>query len=79
MNFYLNDRPAEFELDNRELKFYPTKDRAIDFDLESRYLNFYLVGGVIEFVINATRPVMYRLLEDGGRRLTEDGHFRILE
>lgn len=34
MNFYLNDRDAEFELDNRELKFYPS-DRKIEFVLNA--------------------------------------------
>jgi hypothetical protein len=32
MNFYLNDSAAEFELDNRDLKFYPN-NRAIEFPL----------------------------------------------
>lgn len=34
MNFYLNDRPVEFELDNRELKFYPN-DHKIEFLLNA--------------------------------------------
>lgn len=34
MNYYLNDRAAEFELDNRELKFYPN-DRKIEFQLNA--------------------------------------------
>lgn len=32
MNFYLNDRAADFELDNRDLKFYPN-DKPIEFVL----------------------------------------------
>lgn len=35
MNFYLNDRPVDFELDNRELKFYPN-DQKIEFQLQGR-------------------------------------------
>jgi hypothetical protein len=34
MNFYLNDSAAEFELDNRELKFYPS-DGKIEFVLDA--------------------------------------------
>lgn len=32
MNFFLNDSAAEFELDNRDLKFYPN-GRKIEFQL----------------------------------------------
>jgi hypothetical protein len=32
MNFYLNDSAAEFELDNRDLKFYPN-NRPVEFVL----------------------------------------------
>ena len=34
MNFYLNDRAVEFELENTDLTFYPS-DRKIDFTLNA--------------------------------------------
>ena len=34
MNFYLNDRAVEFELDDRGLKFYPN-DQKIEFQLNA--------------------------------------------
>lgn len=34
MNYYLNDRAVEFELDDRGLKFYPN-DRKIEFQLNA--------------------------------------------
>lgn len=46
-------------------------------------INFMLSDEPIEFILNGTLPesneVSYRLLEDGERRLDEDGNFRILE
>lgn len=35
MNFYLNDRAIDFELDNRDLNFY-LSDKPIDFILSGR-------------------------------------------
>lgn len=46
MNFYLNDRSADFELDNRELKFYPN-DRKIEFQLNGTQARIDGEGWVI--------------------------------
>lgn len=35
MNFFLNDRAVDFELDNRGLRFYPS-DKKIEFELNGR-------------------------------------------
>ena len=65
MNFTLNDRAINFELDNR----------VIDFTLNDQAINFKLNA-----VQEVPSDTCYRILEDGVRRLMETGGgFRLLE
>jgi len=63
------------------MTYHYVNDGPVNFTLNDQEIKIYLNDGVINIKLNATTPVTvaYRLLEDGGRRLTEDGKLRILE
>jgi len=54
MNLYLNDRATEFELDDRDLRFF-VNDKQAQFELDNRVLKFYTNNRSIEFLLHGTQ------------------------
>lgn len=55
-------------------------DSEVNLTIDTRALNFTLNDGVVNFKLNAISvDSCFRILENGGRRLLEDGFSRLLE